>query len=62
MGLESGSSKKVVRGEVIDNRNTCKNEPELWSPDWVGTGVGALSAWNVTGTENNDIERMMQEH
>lgn len=48
MGLESRSSKKAVRGEVIDNSNTCKNEPELRSLEWVQTGVGALWAWDIT--------------
>ncbi len=48
MGPESRPSKKAVRGEVIDNRNTCKNRPELQSPEWVRTGVGALRAWNVS--------------
>ncbi len=47
-GPESGSSKKAIRGEVIEDSNTCKNEPELQSLKWVQTGVGDLWAWNVT--------------
>ncbi len=50
-GPESGSSKKAIRGEVIEDSNTCKNELELRSPEWVRTGVGDLWAWNVTERE-----------
>ncbi len=31
-GPESGSSKETIRGEVIEDSNTCKNEPEVRSP------------------------------
>ncbi len=47
-GPESGSSKKMIRGEVIEDSNTCKNEPELRSTEWVRTGVGDLWARDVT--------------